>query len=162
MIRYALVLGLGVYIGYSLAPKSTPQPPEQAQEPAHHEKQKPAIEHLGLRHAQVIAVERKVDQVIPRAVQKKVEGRIITLTTSAIAEMEENWNSLNHDIRLKREDDGWRIIELNRNSLFAKAGFMQGDLITQKAVESLRYQESGLIDNLPERFSKILSSVTNY
>lgn len=103
----------------------------------------PQPKKLTFRPAQTVVVDREPAR------------RTITLDSSMIREMESSWNDLRRQIRMARENGGWRVLEVERNSLFAKAGFVSGDLITENAVDSLRDQgpEAG---DLPDRFRTIL------
>jgi hypothetical protein len=158
-MKYLIGIFIGVYIGYLTWHQGpTPEPVKTVQV----ERPAPRLK-LSVGEKKVNPIFIPHEKILATPVTKaiaKVESRLITLSSHTIAEMENNWNNLGQDIRVAREDDGWRITELGRNSLFAKAGFVKGDLITEKAVAALHDSEVGY-DNLPERFSRILRSITN-
>jgi hypothetical protein len=159
-MRLLIGIAIGLYIGYKVWHEDAiPAPREEASHEQPAPKHKPFALHFRAPPAITIPNEKLLAPPIAKAI-KKVEGRLITLTTHTIAEMEDNWNFLGQDIQLAREAEGWRITELGSSSLFAKAGFVKGDLITEKAVASLSDSEQGQ-DNLSQRFQKILRSVTN-
>jgi hypothetical protein len=87
-------------------------------------------------------------------------GREITITSHLIRMLEEDLPQLHKQIQFNHEEEGWRVMRVQPGSLFSQAGLIEGDLITHKAVDSLRYQERGEED-LPDRLSRILSYVTN-
>lgn len=97
----------------------------------------------------------------PAPVVKKEEasGRELTLTSTLIQEMENSWGELLYQMRLRREETGLRIVEIQPGSLFARAGFTQGDLITDKALEGIREIDVNN-EQLTERFLQILRHVT--
>jgi hypothetical protein len=159
-MRILIGIAIGLYIGYKVwheDPSSNSQEEARQEEPA--PKRKPLALQFRPQKTLTIPNENLMAPPVAKAI-RKAEGRLITLTSHTIAEMENNWHDLGQDIHLAREADGWRITELGNNSLFAKAGFAKGDLITEKAIAMLRDTEQGQ-DNLPERFQQILRSVTN-
>lgn len=82
---------------------------------------------------------------------------IVSLSESAVTEMESDWNELPHQIEASREARGWRIKHLMPNSILYHAGFRRGDLITGEFLENLK-NGSGV--DLAHRVENILNRVS--
>lgn len=86
-------------------------------------------------------------------------GRQMTVSNQIIEQLERDWNDLPQQVRLVREEEGWRVTNLQKASSFARLGFVEGDLITKEAFDALN--RMGPIDqDLARRFSRILNRVT--
>jgi hypothetical protein len=156
-MNYVLVLIIGLLIGYLFGHdtgkhEAPPPPPVAAIEcPASPKK----MELIGSSRVLTLRTENKV--VAKNTSTPAKLGRQVIIGGSLVSQMENAWNELPKQIQLRREDDGWRVLQIEQGSLFAKSGLMEGDLITDKAIESLRI-ESG---DLPERFFRIFNHVTH-
>lgn len=165
-MKYLGILAVGLFIGYFAGHRSPP-PQEAAQcEPASDKETKsaarveqPRLDVPKINAKRIETPPAKLRQTSPAKVEAMKPGRHITLTSETVKKLEEDWRDLAQQVRLVRENDGWRVTNLQNNSLFAQIGFRDGDLITANAIESLRTAEPGHED-LPERFLKVLNQVT--
>lgn len=82
--------------------------------------------------------------------------RELTITSSQVARMEREWNNLYQQMRLKREDGGWRIVYLKDYSIFTESGLRQGDLITDTALQEMRRHDTNN-EGLADRFYTVLN-----
>jgi hypothetical protein len=162
-MRYLPVLLLGLILGYSVGHRPVPPPPVHEECPTNNDN------HAGeassphpIPIAKVVALPPKILNMKP--VERTVASepprrpRQITVTSQMVAKLEMDWNNLPQQVRLMRENEGWRVIVLQANSLFAELGLKEGDLITNVAVESLGAGQPDA--DLPVRFSNILRQVT--
>ena len=72
---------------------------------------------------------------------KRVQKVEVGFSSELLSQLEEQWNDLPNQVRLVREERGWRVMALEPASLFARVGLKVGDLITNESVEEMQFNE---------------------
>lgn len=90
-------------------------------------------------------------------VQRSVAQRVsLDLTEETVQKMEDIWNDLPLLAEARRESRGWRMTRIQENSIFFKAGFRAGDLITDEFLKQLQIGQ----ETLAFRTQQILNRIT--
>lgn len=160
MKTFAVFL-IGVAVGFGFARWGSPSPSLGLPAPVTQEKSHPVApstvqlsktsvyDKLELSTSDV----QKAPHIPPQA-----GGRTLLLDERFVRELEDRGRDLHQEIGLEREDGGYRIQMLKPDSAFAKAGFVQGELITNNALEQLQ-SEDGENGDLSARFARILDTI---
>ena len=81
----------------------------------------------------------------------------IQFSLQDIMTMESQWQELQDQILVSREDRGWRVKKLTPNTVFASTGLVEGNLITYDSIRALGDETNS---SLPQRISTILNHVS--
>ncbi|MBC7753570.1 MAG: hypothetical protein H7Z71_04980 [Moraxellaceae bacterium] len=105
-------------------------------------------------HHEVQATMEMVHTMPAETIKRKKK---IQFSLQDIMTMESQWQELQDQIQVSREDRGWRVKMLTPNTVFATTGLVEGNLITYDSIRALGDEASS---SLPYRISTILNHVS--
>jgi hypothetical protein len=79
----------------------------------------------------------------------------LDLSESMITEMENSWSDLPAYAEARREERGWRMVHLDHRSQFYRAGFRDGDLVSNDTLQNQAFVDIGLVSRIERLLDRI-------